>query len=424
MKYQFPVINHIDEVLAAVEGRKEFIVAEREGFTVINYVVMMPDTFPPVNTIGLYNGDHSCGGELYATPDDRTAALLRECRGITFCNETGKVVARKLEKFFNAGERPETDPALLDFGQPHVILDKLDGSMITPYLREDGSIEMHTKMGATDVARPVNNFVRDTHYVTFMKEALEEGATPIFEWCSRANRIVIDYPVDRLVLLAVRDNVTGKYLPYEDMTAWAGHYGVEVVRQFAGTANNMRELLDQAADLTGAEGWIVRFDDGHMVKVKGDEYLELHRAVSDLANEKNIWKIVLGETGDDFKSRLAEDQRDAFTTFEGQLNNAVVDLAEDLLGVYTDAKLAHMDRDWSAFDDPDREKKKDFAMNAATRVDPALRGMLFKMYDNKGSGPVDIVREWVLTYTNTGTKVDQVRRYLGDVRWEYNTITE
>ena len=41
MKYRFPHITHINDVLPAIEGRDEFIVAEREHYTVINYMVAM-----------------------------------------------------------------------------------------------------------------------------------------------------------------------------------------------------------------------------------------------------------------------------------------------------------------------------------------------------------------------------------------------
>ena len=48
MNYEFPHITNISDVLPAIEGRDEFVVAEKEGYTVINYNVMMADTFPDV----------------------------------------------------------------------------------------------------------------------------------------------------------------------------------------------------------------------------------------------------------------------------------------------------------------------------------------------------------------------------------------
>ena len=49
MFYQFPKIEHIDDVRPAIEGRDEFIIAERDWGFIVNYMVVMPDTFPPVD---------------------------------------------------------------------------------------------------------------------------------------------------------------------------------------------------------------------------------------------------------------------------------------------------------------------------------------------------------------------------------------
>ena len=195
MNYQFPVINNISQVLPLIAERKEFIVAVKDGYTVINYVVQMADTFPTVT--------------------DEAGAILRELRGLIFDNETGEVIARRYHKFFNVNEKEETQVGLIDFDQSHVILEKLDGSMITP-IPVNGEIRWGTKMGCTDVAKPVEEFVSARQeYVSLAQFCIEKGLTPIFEWTSRQQTIVIDYPEDNLVLTAVRNNVTGEYLPYE-----------------------------------------------------------------------------------------------------------------------------------------------------------------------------------------------------------------
>lgn len=52
---------------------------------------------------------------------------IRECRGLIFNKETGKVVARRLHKFFNIGESEETQANKIDFSLPHVLVEKVDG---------------------------------------------------------------------------------------------------------------------------------------------------------------------------------------------------------------------------------------------------------------------------------------------------------
>lgn len=87
-------------------------------------------------------------------------------------------------------------------------------SMITP-IPVDGNIRWGTKMGVTDVALGAEEFVaKNPQYQELAKWCIQNKKTPIFEWVSRKQRIVIDYEEDNLILIAIRDNVTGEYMPY------------------------------------------------------------------------------------------------------------------------------------------------------------------------------------------------------------------
>jgi len=137
MHYEFPRITHLDQVRPAIEGRDEFIIAERDWGYIVNYIVSMTDTFPPVET--------------------EIDAVRRECRGMLF-HKDGSIMARRLHKFFNIGERDETQFGVIDFTQPHVILEKLDGSMITGVFT-DGGLRLGTKMGITEVSMQAEEFI-------------------------------------------------------------------------------------------------------------------------------------------------------------------------------------------------------------------------------------------------------------------------
>jgi RNA ligase len=193
MHYLFPKIRHISDVLPYVEGRDEFVVAERDFGTVINYVVSMADTFDMTG------------------PDDVAGAMRRECRGLKFASN-GEIAARPLHKFHNVGEREETQPHRVDLLQPHTIMEKLDGSMIHPMMI-NGYIRWMTKMGITEVAMQAESFIaKNTRYKDFAAWCISEQLTPVFEWCSPFNQIVLPYEEDQLTLLAVRHNITGEYL--------------------------------------------------------------------------------------------------------------------------------------------------------------------------------------------------------------------
>jgi len=206
MNYEFPTIRNISDVLPAIEGRDEFVVAVKEGYTVINYNVMMADTF-------------DCN-------------IRRECRGIIFDTATGDIIRRPFHKFFNVNEREETQDHVVDLSQSHAILEKLDGSMIAPFVVDDQLI-WGTKMGATEVAEPVEDFVLlNENYSQFARFIIRRGYTPIFEWCSRKQRIVLDYKEDQLILTAIRDLTTGRYMSLDLVMNTADLYFIPTVRQF------------------------------------------------------------------------------------------------------------------------------------------------------------------------------------------------
>jgi RNA ligase len=197
MNYSFPHIHTIDDILPAIHGRNEFIVSDKNDFIVCNYVVSEDKTFT-------------------LEPNNFFGEIRRECRGIKFYPD-GRIMSRPFHKFFNVNEKEETQSNLIDLSIPHRIIKKLDGSMIHPVVMKDGSIRWSTKMGITDVAMNAEIFIaKNRKYQEFAKYCIENNLTPIFEWCSPKNQIVIYHKEDNLILLAVRNNITGEYLPIHE----------------------------------------------------------------------------------------------------------------------------------------------------------------------------------------------------------------
>ena len=342
MNYEFPTIRNISDVLPAIEGRDEFVVAVKEGYTVINYNVMMADTF-------------DCN-------------IRRECRGIIFDTATGEIIRRPFHKFFNVNERDETQDHAVDLSQDHAILEKLDGSMIAPFI-VNGDLIWGTKMGATDVAEPVDDFATlNEEYGIFARFTISRGYTPIFEWCSRKQRIVLDYKEDHLILTGIRDLTTGRYMSYDLMVAHAAAYRIPVVRFAFKTHNEMKDFVEHVRNLEALEGFVVRFSDGHMIKLKCDWYVQIHKAKEKILQDRNIVELILDEKLDDVKAHLPQEDRDRLTQFESYFNLKVADVVFYLAN----------DLSWIREDLIDR---KTFALEHAERYDQYMRALIFKNFD-------------------------------------------
>lgn len=387
MDYQFPHIERIDDVLPAIEGRDEFIVANREWGTVVNYVVSMADTFPDVT--------------------NEMDAIRRECRGMLFYPD-GRIMSRRLHKFFNVNERDETAAHKVDFGRPHVILEKLDGSMITPVFTDAG-VRWGTKMGVTEVSMQAETFVaQHPEYEQMARMCREQGCTPIFEWCSRKQRIVVDYPTDRLVLIAIRNNVTGGYHDYKNLLLHGAHHGIEVVKAYAGTAANMEHLISETRDSEGIEGWIIRFDDGQMLKVKGDWYVRIHKTKDNLTLEKNVIDLIVNEKMDDVKPFMLDDDRERVEQFEAEFWNGIAYQVELYDRYWASVQAAGLDR-------------KTYALNWMPTIqanDPFAPQFVFGKFSDKDSRKM--ILDQIRKNTGTQTKVDSVRYLWHGVRWDYN----
>jgi RNA ligase len=398
VNYDFPCIAYWHTVAKHFEDNENFVIVDKGEYFVVNYVRIGKDTHPPV--------EYDAG---YAR-----ATVLREARGLIFCSKTGELLSRPFHKFFNLGEREDTME--IDLSKPHVIMEKLDGSMIRPLSLSRGPnhdghvIRWATKMGVTDVAMQAEEFVaKNPQYTAFADAALEGGYTPIFEWCSRQQRIVIDYPEDKLVLLAMRENFTGRYMDRKGLVALGKLWNIPVVNVLDMTdpVPSQEELVEMIRSMFDMEGVVVQFANGHMVKIKADQYVALHRAKSLLENERDVVGLVLDEKVDDLLPLLPVSDR-------ARLRNFDVDVWTDILHFQTVVNALLRSTEGLA--------RKEFAMATET-MDPLLRGSVFKHWDNR-SCSADYVVELVRKHLGSKAAYDKIKPILKTASWKENKTDE
>lgn len=354
-------ITHIDDVLPHLEFNPEFVVAQRPGYTVIDYQFAGPTTF------------------------DHPARL--ECRGLKF-GPDGRIIARPLHKFFNVGEKDDTQPHLLDFDQPHVVMEKMDGSMIHPAI-VDGRVRFMTRMGCTDhAAKAERHLTDDICEWCFANLDL----TPIFEWTAPDNRIVVPYADSRLTLLAVRETVSGHYLPRYDLEGIALQLGVAAVPLHTPRA----DFLAHARAIKGMEGFVVRFSSGLWVKAKGEDYVLKHKAKESVLQEKNVLSLIMREGLDDVLPLLERGDRLAVERYRAEVLRGVKNTARMLTGlVGSNSNLS----------------QKEFALGPAATLPPLYRSLAFQA--RAGADPTLAVRAYITAKATSSNAVDEVRPLFG-----------
>lgn len=332
MHYKFPEIRTIQDVLPHIAGREEFIVAEREYGTIINYAVSMEDTFPPITVAG--------GSAKMRAERSLTNRMRRECRGLIFYPD-GRLMSRPFHKFFNVNEREETQMNRIDLNQPHVIMEKLDGSMIRP-VDVGGKIRLGTKMGVTEVSMNAETWlVAQPDYdqkLMFLETMMAGNRTPIFEWTSRKNQIVIDYAEDDLILTAIRDNLTGEYVPFNR------HVPFNVVPVYGSVEGNLADYIARAREQEGREGDIIRFADGQMLKIKNDWYVRIHKTVDRIRFDRHIVDLILNEEVDDVLPMLPQHEADRVHSFAQRFADRLHAVVENYDRYYKTVVASGLDR--------------------------------------------------------------------------------
>lgn len=393
MNYSFPQITHINDVLPAIAGRDEFIVVQKDGYQVVNYAVMMEDSFPPVQTAG--------GSAAMREEATRNKSILRECRGLIF-DLDGKILARRFHKFFNVNEREETRLEKIDFTKPHRILEKLDGSMVSPIMI-DGVIRWTTKMGITDTSMEAEvHVVKNPQYVKFVTELMADGWTPVFEWCSNKNRIVLDYPQDQLVLTAVRNNEVGDYARYELLEAYGRLHNIPVVKSYDFKDEN---IIDVVRAMENQEGVVVRFNDGHMLKIKADWYVLRHKSKDAITREKNVLDYIVNEKVDDVLPFLQAEDQARLMKFQDKFWLGLAITIEKYVS-YVNA--IRVDRRTWAIE----------SMPAVKLTDPNLAHIVFAWFNGKSVR--DSVVELVQKNIGTQSRVEEIRFMWGGHKWSYD----
>ncbi len=407
----FAEITHIDQVRPFVEASDgQFYIAEKGDYLVVNYAAIMT-VFPPMDT--------------------DAGQILRECRGLIFNAETGKIIRRPLHKFFNLGEKEESRGdnfkiirrplhKFFNLGEKEesrgdnfkiddvvAVYDKLDGSMIAPFiLRREGEkmVRWGTKMGLTHMTPDVEAFVdRNTNFEDFACMMLAVDVQPVFEYMAPKHRIVVNHPEEKMELLALRHIFTGQYYDYDTMVECANHHGIKCVKRWEIDPNV--DLVEQVRELEGSEGVVLELRNGDRLKVKSLWYVDLHKNREAIAREKYVVGLILNERIDD-------------------AIGLVPDFVVPRLEAYTRAFLQHYEAKAQEVTHyilqalTKYDQKRDYAIATASEGNHLARSIAFKVFDHRVANPNERVldigalfKERILAFTEkSDTDFDKLCR--------------
>ncbi len=200
-------------------------------------------------------------------------------RGLILDPGARRIVATPFPKFFNAGERGEPIPDL-----PFEVFEKLDGSLIILF-HHRGRWRTTTK-GAFDSAQAKWAQARVDRLDL---SQLTPGVTYLAEATYPENRIVVQHDAEALRFLGAYDD-RGVELAWDAVVATATRLGLGTPARTRHAS--VAELLILAKSLPqNDEGFVVRFENGVRLKIKGAEYKRIHALISGLT-PLNMWEAM------------------------------------------------------------------------------------------------------------------------------------
>lgn len=224
-------------------------------------------------------------------------------RGL-IANSENRVIARGYDKFFNLGQLV-SDGRELDFNVEGTIMSKEDGSLGIAFKYNNEWIVSTRGSFNSDAAKHATNLMREKY-----SDTPYNGHSLLFEIVFPENRIVQDYNgLDDLILLGGMTN-DGVWV-HPDNIDYKGSRTV-ISR---GTLNDVINAPDP--DDT-SEGFVFRYDDGLMVKVKHESYLELHMRKNEITIKK-VFRHIQNGTIDDFIKNLPDEFRDIGVDFQNRI---------------------------------------------------------------------------------------------------------
>ena len=296
----------------------------------------------------------------FVTPiENRPGVKAYEMRGLTFVfNEDGSLFRRflLLEKFFNLNQVPESMYSIVKNYKIKFINNKEDGSIASFIKLPNGRVLGKSKMGFdNEQSNGINRIYRTrTDVKTFVDWCLNNDITSIFEYVSPANRIVLRYLDEDLILLRMRDNTTGKHL---DIKNYLDKIGTIRIAPFEDDNKDLDSLIEVIAKEVDKEGVIVQAEDKYgkdfFFKLKTPWYMSLHGLLTDdIYREHIIIGYILDEKIDDVLGQIPVEQHDARERIE-----KIIKIVKEQV----DIKVTDIEKSYQKFLDME-SNRKDYAI--------------------------------------------------------------
>lgn len=256
--------------------------------------------------------------------------ITRNARGIIFEKKTGNLVAMPFPKFFNLGEQEETFLENLP-NEPYTVTEKMDGSLGIVYFY-DNEWKVATRGSFTsDQAVKAKEILKK-----YDMSRISTEVTLLVEIIYPENKIVVNYgDKEELVILGANNYRNREEVTRKKLKVYSEASGMPLVQEYKFTIS---EMIDFQKTLTkDEEGFVVKYKSGLRVKIKGEEYMNVHRIISHMT-PLVYWKAMeLGKIPEKYLEQIPEEFREESDKLVNALRNRYKDCVQKIRKEYETA---------------------------------------------------------------------------------------
>lgn len=252
----------------------------------------------PVHPIWIYNYTRTCQFE------NIWDGITLAARGLVI-DEDGVVISKPFSKFFNYEQLASVSLTVPD--EPFEVFEKCDGSLIETFVYKGERIFASKGSFTSDYAVKAAELMK-----SYPVELLSAELTYCFELLWTEHPIVIIPEKDDLILLGAFNPVTDEEVDIQTSLYKSNFNVVKRYDEFTNFKyiNKLKESIG-----VNREGYVVRFKNGFRMKIKGEDYLRLHRIVTNISTI-DIWKALKdGANMEEFFQNVP-DEFDRWVRFE------------------------------------------------------------------------------------------------------------
>ena len=204
--------------------------------------------------------------------------ITTKCRGLIM-DSHDRIVSNPFSKFFNLGEEgmtlenlPSEIPQITEkvSGSLGILYDNMDSPAISTRGSFESPMAVWGTMWLSEKGYKISDFKREYTY--------------LFEILYKENKIICNYNIEELVLLAVRHTISGNEVSHIEE---AERLGITPVKVFNLSIKKAITMLDGMKG-EEQEGFVVKYNNGLRIKLKCEDYIRIHRIISGFSQKHII----------------------------------------------------------------------------------------------------------------------------------------